>query len=345
MVSFIITTYNLPSEYLELCLKSILKLSLNPKEREIIIIDDGSELSPIHDLMDYQDDFIYLRQRNQGLSIARNTGIKVATGRFLQFIDGDDYLLQTGYEHCLDLVRYHDPDIVYFSLTDKEIKEVPYSYSEPVSGSAFLHNNNLRGSACSYVFRRDILQNQRFTPGILHEDEEFTPLLFLKAERVITTDARAYFYRTRKDSIMHQKENIRHNLKRLADTELVICHLQEKAALLSETERVALKRRIAQHHPAYSQYPPSGRCHEATARQGALSVARQKIYQEVSTVLQGYKKQNGQKTHDHDASSTERIETGGQFIFLRIIKYENSTHGRIQQRTCHSCRRTSQAGT
>ena len=71
LVSFIITTYNLPSEYLELCLKSILKLSLNPKEREIIIIDDGSELSPIHDLMDYQDDFIYLRQRNQGIQESR----------------------------------------------------------------------------------------------------------------------------------------------------------------------------------------------------------------------------------------------------------------------------------
>ena len=126
LVSFIITTYNLPSEYLEFCLKSILQLSLNPKEREIIIVDDGSDLSPIHDLMDYQDDFIYLRQRNQGLSIARNTGIKIATGRFLQFIDGDDYLLQRGYEHCLDLVRYHNPDIVYFELTAKEITEVPY---------------------------------------------------------------------------------------------------------------------------------------------------------------------------------------------------------------------------
>lgn len=84
LVSFIITTYNLPSEYLELCLKSILKLSLNPKEREIIMIDDGSELSPIQDLMDYQDDIIYLRQRNQGLSMARNKGIQIATGKYIQ---------------------------------------------------------------------------------------------------------------------------------------------------------------------------------------------------------------------------------------------------------------------
>ncbi len=246
LVSFIITTYNLPTEYLEACLKSILQLSLNPKDREIIIIDDGSDLSPMGDLMDYQDEIIYLRQPNQGLSVARNRGLQLASGKFIQFIDGDDYLLQKGYEHCLDLVRYHNPDIVYFEQTSKEAEDVPYQYTEPVSGSAFLHNNNLRGSACSYVFEREILQNQRFTPGILHEDEEFTPLLFLKAERLITTDAKAYFYRTRQDSIIHQKENKRHNLKRLADTELVIMHLQEKATLLSELERVALNRRIAQ---------------------------------------------------------------------------------------------------
>ncbi len=247
LVSFIITTYNLPTEYIVECLKSILQLSLSPKEREIILVDDGSDLSPINDLLDYQDDFIYLRQRNQGLSIARNRGLQIATGKYIQFVDGDDYLIQVGYEHCLDLVRYHNPDIVHFKFTEaKEEKEVPYQFSQPVSGSSYLHNNNLCAAACSYVFKNELLQNQRFTPGILHEDEEFTPLLFLKAERVITTTAKAYFYRTRQDSIMHQKENKQHNLKRLEDTELVIFHLQEKSEFLTEAERVALKRRIAQ---------------------------------------------------------------------------------------------------
>ncbi len=246
LISFIITAYNLPTEYLEACLKSILQLSLNPKDREIILIDDGSDLSPISDLIDYQDDIIYLRQRNQGLSMARNRGLQIASGKYIQLVDGDDYLLQAAYEHSLDLVRYHNPDIVCFEQTDKEAEDVPYRYTEPVSGSSFLRNNNLRGSACSYIFKQDILRQQRFTPGILHEDEEFTPLLFLKAERIITTDAKAYFYRTREDSIMHQKENKQHNLKRLADTETVIMHLQEKSAFLSEIERAALKRRIAQ---------------------------------------------------------------------------------------------------
>lgn len=246
LISFVITTYNVPIEYLTECIKSILQLSLTAKDREIILIDDGSDLSPINDLLEYQDEIIYLRQCNQGLSIARNRGLQIATGKYIQFVDGSDYLLQTGYEHCLDLVRYHTPDIVYFELTDKKVKEVPYTFTKPVSGSNFLHNNNLRGSVCSYIFRTFILNGQRFTPGILHEDEEFTPLLFLKAERVITTTAKAYFYRSRLKSIIHQKEDKQHHLKQLADTETVIFHLQEKSALLSETERIALKRRIAQ---------------------------------------------------------------------------------------------------
>ena len=246
LVSFIITTYNLPIEYLTECIKSILQLSLNHKEREIILIDDGSDMAAINGVLEYQDLIIYLRQRNQGLSIARNRGLQIASGKYIQFIDGDDYLIQVNYEHCLDLVRYHNPDIVRFGFTNTgEDKEIPYQYSEPISGSTYLHNNNLHAAAWSYTFKKELLQNLRFTPGILHEDEEFTPLLFLKAERIITTDTKAYFYRKRKDSIINN-ENKQHKLKRLEDTELVILHLQDKANYLPENERIALNRRIAQ---------------------------------------------------------------------------------------------------
>lgn len=121
LVSFIITTYNLPLEYLVECLKSILQLSLNSREREIILVDDGSDISPINDLVEYQDDIIYIRQRNLGLSIARNTGLQNASGKYIQFVDGDDCLIQVGYEHCLDLLRYHNPDIVHFTSSNKHL--------------------------------------------------------------------------------------------------------------------------------------------------------------------------------------------------------------------------------
>ena len=246
LVSFVVTAYNLPGDMLSECIGSIVALSLGRCEREIIVVDDGSDAFAINDLADFADDIVYLRQTNQGLSCARNNGLKLATGRYIQFVDGDDYLLQAQYEHCLDLVRYHDADIVCFNSTGKKETEVPYKYSPPVSGSAFLHNNNLHASACGYIFRSDILQNLRFTPGILHEDEEFTPLLFLKAERVIATDAKAYFYRKRDNSIMHTSNDKQHTQKRLDDTERIILHLQKKSYRLAEAERVALNRRIAQ---------------------------------------------------------------------------------------------------
>ncbi len=247
LVTFIVTTYNLPVEYLRTCLESILHLSLSVHEREIILVDDGSDLSPLKDLSDIIDQITYVHQSNGGASVARNTGLRMAHGKYVQFVDGDDWLLQAPYEHCLDLARYHNPDIVYFTFTDKQTNEVqvPFSYTEPVSGSSFLRNQNLRVTR-SYIFRRGILQNLRFTPGLLNEDEEFTPLLFLRAERVITTDAKAYFYRQRKGSLTHTGQNKRTALQRLNDTERIIYHLDDVACHLSSTERAALGRRVAQ---------------------------------------------------------------------------------------------------
>ena len=66
LVSFIITYYNLPVQMLCKCIDSILALSLNSDEREIIVVDDGSEVSPMNGLMHYGDEIIYVRQKNQG---------------------------------------------------------------------------------------------------------------------------------------------------------------------------------------------------------------------------------------------------------------------------------------
>ena len=196
IVSFIITTYNLSLNYLKECLDSILKLSLNAKEREIILVDDGSDISPLNDLAEYQNQIIYLRQPNQGVSVARNYGIMIAKGNYIQFVDGDDYLLQAAYEHCLDIVRYHQPDIVTFnSAKNNKKEETSYELPSPISGTEYLSNYNLHGAVWSYIFKRNIMGSLQFTPGIIYgEDEEFTPQLFLRAERIFKMDTKAYFY-------------------------------------------------------------------------------------------------------------------------------------------------------
>ncbi len=246
LISFIITTYNLPKQLLVEAIESAMNLTLSKKEREIIVVDDGSDtIDTLKDIQEIANNIIYIRQANQGLSAARNTALRIAQGQYIQFIDGDDKLLRTPYEHCLDIMRYHNPDIVIFESTNKNSKTIPFNYNGPVTGAEYMRNNNVKASACSYLFKKNVLGSLQFPLNILHEDEEFTPQLLLRCERVFTTQAEAYFYRQRKGSIMHPTSKLKLT-KSLNDTEQVIYHLQEISLNLPEEERVAIERRIAQ---------------------------------------------------------------------------------------------------
>lgn len=245
LVSFIIIAKDCEKDHLQECLNNILQLSLSPKEREIILVDDGSSTTPLNDLMEWQDDFIYIRQRRQGMSAARNCGLKMATGKFIQFIDGNDHIVRAPYEHCLDIARYHGPDIVCFEETNKPEAEVPFTYGPPVSGAVYLRNKNLRASVYSYLFRYHLLINLRFTPSIQREDEEFTPQLFLRADHVIDTSSKAYFRRSGKDCKTMANDK-RGKIQQLADMEHIIFHLQDVASTLPSNDQAALNRRIAQ---------------------------------------------------------------------------------------------------
>ena len=249
LISFIVTTYNMPTELLRECLESIGALGLKDEECEIVLVDDGSEVTPLAELSDWQDRLVYLRQQNCGLSVARNNGLRIARGRYVQFVDADDCLLSVTYSQCLKWAEEHDADIMLFALNkgrgakDKGADDI--AVSGPMTGAAYLHNNNLRASACGYLFKRLMLDNLRFTPGIYHEDEEFTPLLLLKADQLYYTDAEAYFYRQRSESITHQADET-HTRKRLEDMRNIIYRLQKTSATIPEGERVALSRRVAQ---------------------------------------------------------------------------------------------------
>ncbi len=247
LVSFIIAYYNLPLTMLCECIDSIMQLPLTTAEREIIVVDDGSDLSPMNELMRYGDNIIYIRQNNKGLSEARNTGIQMAKGSYLQFVDADDTLLLAPYTHCLDLLRRHQPEMVIFRLTHtpKTDAKPAWHDSEPTTGCDYMRRQNIRGSACGYLFSRSILGDLRFKPGIYNEDEEFTPQLLLRAETIRLTDAQAYNYRLRPGSIINSK-TIRQRLKRLEDTRSIICRLSTIADRQPVDSRTALQRRVAQ---------------------------------------------------------------------------------------------------
>ena len=246
-ISFIITAYNIQPSMLKACIESVLALNLDNELREILLIDDGSDNSPLPHLESLADEIVYIRQQNQGISEARNTGLRAATGQYIQFIDGDDHLMPAAYEHCLDIVEKHSPDAIAFELTTND-NDSPSDITAtgPTEGCQYLLKNNVHGSVCTYLFKKSAAANLTFTRGITYgEDEEFTPQLILRADTLYATDAKAYYYRQHPSSATHQKdeENIR---KRLDDNISVILHLNKISDTLPTAEREALKRRVAQ---------------------------------------------------------------------------------------------------
>lgn len=248
LVSFIVTCYNLPVDMLCECIDSILNLNLETAEREIIVVDDGSDVSPMNDLLKYGDDIIYVRQKNGGVSVARNTAMDMAKGQYIQLVDGDDCLLKNPYEYCLDLIRNcSNVDVVMFDFTHKSDK-APVAFNPPIikNGPELLRTENLRGAACCCLFRQAVRGKLAFTPGIAYgEDEEFTPQLLIRAESVYITDAQAYFYRERTTSAVHQTDEVSIQ-KRLSDTKEVILHLSRLADISPQSDKIALQRRVAQ---------------------------------------------------------------------------------------------------
>ena len=246
LVTFAVCYYDLPMQMLCQCVDSILALSLQREEREIIVVDDGSDISPTNALMQYGEDIIYVRQKHSGLSAARNMGINMARGRYLQFVDGDDRLMTEPYNHCLDILRSHeDADMVVFDFTSSTDVSTTYTDGPVLSGTDFMRHHNIHGSACLYLFRQKTLSELRFTPGIFHEDEEFTPQLLLRAERVYPTDAHAYYYCQRPNSITSTNDEQKVQ-KRLDDLHAITHRLYLMADRLPLNDRLALRRRVAQ---------------------------------------------------------------------------------------------------
>ena len=240
-VSFIITYYNEPLQMLEECVQSVLSLPLLPMEREILLIDDGSTV-PAPEM----EGVTVFRQENQGLSAARNKGIELARGDYIQFLDADDFVLPEEYRLVLDMQLSNRPDILMFDFShDLSRKRYQKGIQLFRSGVDFLRKRNLRGSACCYMFRREILGDLRFLPGIVHEDELFTPQLLLKAELVLVVGCTPYYYRVRTNTITHQQER-EHVKRRLHDMLFVVKQLNTLTLTCQGKEHEALQRRVSQ---------------------------------------------------------------------------------------------------
>lgn len=219
-VSIIIPVYNV-EKYLRQCLNSAINQKM--EEIEIIAVNDGSIDDSLNILREYENkfrNFIVINQENLGLSGARNSGLKVAKGEYVYFLDSDDYiseeLCEICYKECknnrLDIITF-DAEVFYDDSILKNDNKFDYDRhkklkSEVTNGinlyEELLKKDVYRSSVCIYFYRREFLMknNIEFYSGILHEDELFTAKVLLLCEHIKYIPKIFFFRRVRSNSIM-----------------------------------------------------------------------------------------------------------------------------------------------
>ena len=243
-ISFIVPCYNTPARLLHECIDSILQLGLSSEEYELIVIDDGSDEMVEEYLDGYGNDVKCYRIAHQGLSMARNVGFMVSCGDYIQYVDSDDCLLPDAYGEVIRHLREEHPDMLQFRFVkDKSPQgvrgKVCADWHVTMSGREFLQHNNVRPAAWSYVFLRKIKGDLKFMPGLIHEDELFTPLLMMRAHSIMTTKTQAYFYRQTEGSITENKTE-EHVMKRLNDMHFIISELKNVEGLERRAEQLTI---------------------------------------------------------------------------------------------------------
>lgn len=216
LVSIIVPVYNI-GEYIEKCLKSIINQTY--KQIEILLINDGSTDDSRKKCEGFgaKDSRIKIYDKpNGGLSSARNYGLSVAKGKFILFIDGDDYLNKYAIEYLLK-VYYHskvEPDLIEFRYIEvDETKTIDETinlnkFNYVICNQKQKMFNNLyeiggeAASACTKLYKKEIFNDLRFKEGILHEDEYIITDILLKANNIIYLDNQLYYYVMRNGSII-----------------------------------------------------------------------------------------------------------------------------------------------
>lgn len=202
ILSIVVPVYNV-EKYIENCLNSIIENYCNGIE--VILVDDGSKdnSSLICDRYVEKYDYIsVIHKENGGLSSARNAGIKKAKGKYIWFVDSDDYIKKGSIKKIIDYTA-NNTDLILASYCDiySDGRIVEDDLPNPEQGiKAYEYFYNL-GSASYAAFRSIckkifILENDLFfTEGIYHEDEDWTPRVLCSAKNFSIIPGTIYYYR------------------------------------------------------------------------------------------------------------------------------------------------------
>lgn len=219
ILSIIVPIYN-ASKYLNRCIDSILNQGLNENNYEVILINDGStdnSLSICNSYVDTKSSIIKVIDKpNEGVAATRNCGINHAQGKYIYFIDADDYLIPNGLNYIITNFLDDSIDILSFwALTlDKNTKRT------------FIEDNNIEGKICkectgkeflykdvqtfifTSLYKRSFLKehNLSFERIPIGEDILFNLKVYLENPKIRMVSSRLYRYDLHDESTIHRRD-------------------------------------------------------------------------------------------------------------------------------------------
>ncbi len=217
--SFIVPVYNV-EKYVRKCIKSLLNQTF--KDFEIIVVNDGSTDKSIAEIEDL--DITIINQKNMGLSSARNKGVEKAKGKYLIFVDSDDYIEKNLLEE-INKSLFNEPDLVRFQIQEvsengeiTKYRETPFLEKSGEEAFSLISKYHFVENAWCYAIKKTYYQQEqfKFKENTFHEDFGLIPLVIIKAKVVNSIDYIGYNYLQRLGSIMNSN-NYEKDLKKTQD--------------------------------------------------------------------------------------------------------------------------------
>ena len=218
LISIIVPIYKV-EKYLRVCINSIIGQTY--KNIEIILVDDGSpdncgEICEEYSKMDFRIKVIH--KKNGGLSDARNVGIQNSNGKYICFVDSDDYIDSKFVEILYNSIIKNDVRIAQCGIkkvtqNSKIIESIGYENSEVKDSKQMLkdlydtHWENIL--VWNKMYLKQSFEDVRFPKGKIHEDEFTTHKVLYKVEKISIVDSYLYNYRQNEDSITGKKFNLK----------------------------------------------------------------------------------------------------------------------------------------
>lgn len=212
-LSIIVPFYNV-EPFIEECIRSLYDQDISWEEYEVICVDDCSPDGSHAIVEQLQKEYPTLRlichRENKKLGAARNTGLKASKGKYIWFVDSDDYIYPNVLRLLLESAEKNEVDIIQFDYT-REGASIAKNrqLGEIMTGEAYLFNNISQdwfykiGGAWRQLFSRDFLETNhlRYIEGAMYEDTDYLLHAFLLAEKVQHISIDAYHYRINNESV------------------------------------------------------------------------------------------------------------------------------------------------